>query len=168
MWCSHPSLLAVGCLFQPSCQGSEGEVPEEPWFLTAGQSALYPPGQPGAPRMFPGDAVWAASGPRGRVSPGTTHCSAVILCRGLSAMVYKSMFYVHIIMSTPSHYVSFLYSFSVWTLRKWKISHLSESAVLSQCWALLRTPCTRTPWCTTSCVCCCSSLMPAPSWQTSS
>lgn len=54
----------------------------------------------------------------------------------------------------------------VWIWRKWKISHHFESAVLSQCWVLSRTPCMKTPWHITFCACCCNSSMPALSWQT--
>lgn len=68
LFCS--CLPAAGCLFQPSPQGAEGEVPEEPWLLTAGQPAVHPSGQPGAPRMLPRDAIWTPGGPRGRVSAG--------------------------------------------------------------------------------------------------
>lgn len=68
-----PSLPAAGCLFHQSPQGAEGEIFEEPRLLTAGQPAVYPSGQPGAPRMLPGDAVRTAGGPGRRVSPGTVH-----------------------------------------------------------------------------------------------
>lgn len=62
--------LVAGCLLQQSRQGTDGEIPEEPRLLTAGQSVVHPPGKPGAPRVFPGDALRATCGPGGRVSPG--------------------------------------------------------------------------------------------------
>lgn len=62
--------LVAGCLLQQSRQGTDGEIPEEPRLLTAGQSVVHPPGKPGTPRVFPGDALRATCGPGGRVSPG--------------------------------------------------------------------------------------------------
>lgn len=62
--------LAAGCVLQQSPQGAEGEVPEELWLLAAGQPAVHPSGQPGAPGVLPGDAVWTPSGPGRGVSAG--------------------------------------------------------------------------------------------------
>lgn len=74
-----PASLVAGCLLQQSPQGAEGEISEEPRLLIACQSAVHPPGQPGAPRVLPGDALRTTCGPGGRVSPGLnkpTRCSA--------------------------------------------------------------------------------------------
>lgn len=62
--------LVAGCLLQQGRQGTDGEIPEEPRLLAAGQSVVHPPGKPGAPRVFPRDALRATGGPGGRVSPG--------------------------------------------------------------------------------------------------
>lgn len=75
------SFLAAGCIFQQSPQGAEGKIPEEPRLLTACQSAIHPPGQPGAPRVLPGDAVRTTSGPGGRVSPLLLLFYLAILCK---------------------------------------------------------------------------------------
>lgn len=151
-----PSFLAAGCVLQQSPQGAEGEVPEEPWLLAAGQPAVHPSGQPGAPGVLLGNAVWTPSGLGRRVSAGIwfhLYISCITVCSCIQ-------FFFSVIVLFSSHLL-------VWIWRKWKISHPLESAVLSQCWVLSRTPCMRTLWHTTSCACCCNSSMPALSWQTS-
>jgi len=171
------SFPAAGRLFQQSSQRTEGEISEEPRLLAAGQPAVHPPRQPGAAWMLPGDAIWTPDGPGGRVSPETiclsnhsTSCNTSTLSHSLLYVVLfteQIMFAAYIwrmFVHSESH---FSLVFPAWTWRRWKTSHLSESAVSSQCWVLLRTLFMRTPWCTTSFVCCCRSSMPAPSWQTS-
>lgn len=152
-----PSFLAAGCILQQSHQGAEGEVPEEPWLLTAGQPAVHPSGQPGAPGVLPGNAVWTHSGPGRRVSAGIwfhLYINCITVCSGVQFFSPNLFFF------SPSHLL-------VWIWRKWKISHRLESAVLSHCWVSLRTPCMRTLWHITSCACYSNSSMPALSWQTS-
>lgn len=60
--------VAPGRLLHPRSEGAEGEVPEEPWVLTAGQSAVPAPGVTWSAGVFPGDAVRSTGGARGRVS----------------------------------------------------------------------------------------------------
>lgn len=54
--------VAPGCLLQPCSERAEGEVPEESWILTAGQSAVPAPGFTGPAGVFPGNAVQPTGG----------------------------------------------------------------------------------------------------------
>lgn len=50
--------LVVGCIFQQSKEGAEGEILKESWLFFASQPAVSSSGDSGSCRMLFGNAFW--------------------------------------------------------------------------------------------------------------
>lgn len=51
--------LVVGCLFQQSKEGTEGEILKESWLLFASQPAVPSPGDSRSCGVLFGNALWS-------------------------------------------------------------------------------------------------------------